>query len=607
MKPFKLLVIVFFYVLSIKINAQKDSILQLSELELPTAFSSKNIKIYHNVDPNDTLLSAPNENFKSLLTKHFNLYFKEFGNQMLSSVSVKGTHASQTSVYWNGIPVNSKLNGQTDFSQIVSHHFDAIQFKNSGGSVSLGSGTIGGAINLQNQFNFDDHKSFKLIQEISSFDTYQTLMDVQTASNQYVLNLHINYANSQNDYPFINKNLHNENGQYQLIGGQLNQALRINPNNLLYFRSLVQISDKNISSSLLAANQQHLDYNTQFYQIGWQNQQLSWRHDIKLAYTLENYSFQFQKDNSLKDNNNSYNWYLFSEHLFSYTPHQKVLLGTQLFRTKGIGNQIGTQQINNFAGFVQWEHYINATLQYQVSLRKEYSSTTVIPWLYEGEFDVHITPKDVVTFNFSKNFRLPTLNDLYWKTGGNIDLLPETSHQFSLSYSHEYKSLIIQSEFYYLKGSNFIQWQPTDNNIWQPINVQNTENKGIELTISNIQPSSKYQWKAMYSFTDAKNIATGKQLFYVPYHQAVFWWQFQWKKWNFGMEHQYHGAVYTTSDNKQRLPDYFIQNASVSFPIYKQHFKGYFTANNVLNQYYENVESYPLPGRNLKISVQFNL
>ena len=45
-------------------------------------------------------------------------YFKEYGNGMLSSISYRGLGAAHTGVFFEGIPINSGLTGQTDFNLI---------------------------------------------------------------------------------------------------------------------------------------------------------------------------------------------------------------------------------------------------------------------------------------------------------------------------------------------------------------------------------------------------------------------------------------------------------------------------------------------------------
>src|SRR5688572_6926564 len=60
-------------------------------------------------------------------------YLKTYGNNQLSTITIRGTTASQTAVLWNGININSPTLGQTDFSLIPLFLFDDV-------SVQYGAG-----------------------------------------------------------------------------------------------------------------------------------------------------------------------------------------------------------------------------------------------------------------------------------------------------------------------------------------------------------------------------------------------------------------------------------------------------------------------------------
>ncbi len=90
----------------------------------------------------------------------------------VSSISLRGTNASQTGVYWNGIAINSSLNGQTDFNTLTATSFDEVEIRRGGASVLLGSGAIGGAINLSDKIIFKHKKEAGILFGIGSYETY---------------------------------------------------------------------------------------------------------------------------------------------------------------------------------------------------------------------------------------------------------------------------------------------------------------------------------------------------------------------------------------------------------------------------------------------------
>ena len=98
--------------------AQDGSINNLDEIVLKGNFSPAINSGYEVQVIADSILKDSYESLGNLLQKQANFYFKQNGNGMVSSISLRGTSASQTGVYWNGISINSALNGQTDFNTL---------------------------------------------------------------------------------------------------------------------------------------------------------------------------------------------------------------------------------------------------------------------------------------------------------------------------------------------------------------------------------------------------------------------------------------------------------------------------------------------------------
>ena len=63
---------------------------------------------------------------------------------------------------------------------------------------------------------------------------------------------------------------------------------------------------------------------------------------------------------------------------------------------------------------------------YEEDIQNDFDS----PFLYSMGIEQKFNNNYTLSFNTSKNFRIPTFNDLYWQPGGNINLKPENSYQF---------------------------------------------------------------------------------------------------------------------------------------------------------------------------------
>src|SRR4051812_33013156 len=54
------------------------------------------------------------------LSQSSSIYFKNYGNDQLSTIAFRGTSSSHTAVLWNGMNISSPTLGQTDFSLLPS-------------------------------------------------------------------------------------------------------------------------------------------------------------------------------------------------------------------------------------------------------------------------------------------------------------------------------------------------------------------------------------------------------------------------------------------------------------------------------------------------------
>ena len=184
------------------ISAQNDSINKLKEVivsdrTLYSGNKSQSIQVL-----NDSVINKNKTSLSSLLNYNSVLYFKEYGRGMLSTVSFRGTTASQTAVIWNGINVNSQLNGSADFNTFTAPDFNTISIKAGGGSVSYGSGAIGGTIHLNNNLVFKDKFENELRLDYGSFNTIGVNYKMNLSNKKWSTQVGFSRNSSDNDYVY---------------------------------------------------------------------------------------------------------------------------------------------------------------------------------------------------------------------------------------------------------------------------------------------------------------------------------------------------------------------------------------------------------------------
>ena len=228
---------------------------------------------------------------------------------------------------------------------------------------------------------------------------------------------------------------------------------------------------------------------------------------------------------------------------------------------------------------------------------------------------------------YKRIFRMPTLNDLYYTFIGNINLEPEFTTQYDLGFTYSrtfnntwLRSLEVQTDVYYNEVENKIVATPTSNFFrWTMVNLGNVEIRGVDvalqtgwkigrdLTISN---RINYTYQRAQDFTDPKSEFYGGQIPYIPWHSGSAVVNLQWRSWEANYSFIYTGERYSSQANipyNYQLP-WYTSDFSVSkgLKVWKGDLKLTLEVNNLLNQQYEVVTCYPMPGTNFKLIAQYN-
>ncbi|HLW29739.1 MAG TPA: TonB-dependent receptor, partial [Brumimicrobium sp.] len=233
------------------------------------------------------------------------------------------------------------------------------------------------------------------------------------------------------------------------------------------------------------------------------------------------------------------------------------------------------------------------------------------PLLFSADAKWDVSRLYAIRLNGSKNFRVPTFNDLYWYAGGNFDLKPETSYQIELGQEFQIKGLNIDLAAYYISSRNLIKWIPTSGTIWRPSNISKSENFGLEAKVDYKVRLGNEHWlklAGLYSYTEAKDLDKDKQLIYVPYHKGSATLNYQYRSVSAYIQGVYTGSAYTTTDNTDSVDSSKVFNLGMDYRfVSKPNISIGGKASNIFNVYYENVAYRPMPSRYFEIFLNFNI
>ncbi|MBV1925133.1 MAG: TonB-dependent receptor [Dokdonia sp.] len=614
-----ILVFLLFLCLSIgSLNAQIDSLNVLPEVVL----SDVKLRNFSQGQLVNTIKDSVLQNSTTALTDvlRFNslIYFRENGPGGVSSPSFRGTSAQQTAVVWNGININSQLNGQTDFNTISSRNYDNVAVRRGGGSIPYGSGAVGGSIHLNNDINFQKTFDTNVSIGYGSFESAATNIKSTYGSQKFYSDIAVDYVQSENDFDYLGTERQNENGEFENINLNANVGVVLSPKQVLKFYHNTFLGDRNFSGTLTAPSTSgYEDRNTRSL-AEWAVLGNQYTSKVKVAHVYEQFRFFTNAEN--KDNFSFGKAIRYTgQYDFTYRFKGNKSLKTILDYTTvvGSGTNIQKERLNTFVGIALWRDKVNTNFEYNVQLRQDATDTFKSPLLASGGAFYTLPWKEDsqdqkfyrISINGSRNYRIPTFNDLYWQGAGatgNTNLQPETSWQADLGHMIQLNDWQWNLNTFYIRTSDFIKWQPNNAGIWTPVNVDEVVNYGAEVSLNYTRHLGEHnlQWQLNYGFTKAVDVATKNQLIYVPEHKVTVGVSHQWKWLNMRYQMLYNDAVFTTTDESRSLKGYMVANLAANIRLLKtdkQQMTFSLQAKNIFNTNYQTIAFRPNPGRNFLI------
>lgn len=583
-----------------------DSIQQLDEVVLSDFKLKRYVNGYKVTVLSDSILKTNQTSLTDVLRFNSNIYFKENGFGMVSSPSFRGTNASQTAVLWNGININSQLNGQVDFNTLTTANYDEITIRSGGGSVQYGSGAIGGTVHLSNNLDFNSHLKHDLQLGYGSFDTKRFRYGTSFGAKQWSGNLGVGYLMSNNDYKYLGTAQRNENGAFKNLDISLNLGYMFSEHDILKIFHQNFRNDRELSGTLVAQSNSALkndDYRTM---VEWSHIANRFTSSLKAVHLKESFRYFENKNIDTFSEGEATTW-LVKYHFKSEISNRLCLsVITDYSYITAEGDSFFNPRRNAFSATAILSHRPIRRLQYNFNVRKDVITDFGSPLVYSVDASYNVANSYTLKLNVSRNFRVPTFNDLYWNPGGNLDLEPEDSFQLDLGHELSFNVLMVKVNTFYIETSDLIQWRPNMSSaFWSPVNLANAKHYGLEteFEVSKRIGLHSIMMSAHYSFTKAVDVDKDQALLYVPEHKATTALSYNYKAFSAYYQHLYNGEVSIIGDT---LNGFDVGNFGLSYTFNKgknEQFKADVGINNVYNSYYENVALRPMPNRNFNLNM----
>ncbi|MEP7263235.1 MAG: TonB-dependent receptor [Bacteroidota bacterium] len=645
----KLIPLIFFLLIcNPLLYAQQDSSFLLHEVNI-VDYHIKNIEQSARIEVIDSSVATriSSSSLASLLNNHSSAFIKDNGGGRLATISIRGTSASENSISWNGLLLNTPTLGLYDLSLMPAFFIDKVSVQFGGNGSLNGSDAIGGAVTMASSPSFNKGLYIQLMNSIASFNDFEEGVKVSFSNSSLSIRSAIYRHDAENNYtvkqPGKSTSYKQPDAAFYTTGMQQEIAWLKKKELISFHFMLLDARHETpplLSSSLKSSEQ--VQHDNQLRMVArWQHEENKFGSivnvgllDDRIHYTDEAILLDdFSKGESFQANAEL---------------HYRLKKSTFLF---GFNQQYSRAYVNSSVGIYSQGYpsrhtneetgiYINYLVTRkrfisQFSLRYDPSIEQDIPLVPAIGITYHITSSLNLKSNIAGVYRNPTLNDRYWAPGGNPSLKPERGHQADLflNYSKEIKQLSSQvtAGIFYLYVLDYIQWLPGADNIYSPVNEEQIINRGAEFSIKEAYEKDKWRitFKAALQYTLAtkadgdhevdiflfklhvpENIPEFKnknQLIYVPKLTWKINGEAGYRKTSLHITTGYTGYRYYTTDNNYWLNPFRVSTISlmqeVAFNRNRLYISGMIS--NPENNNYEVIAERPVAGIAYKLSLLF--
>jgi iron complex outermembrane receptor protein len=614
-----------------------------------------------------------------LLTRQTPIFLKFYGVGGLATPAFRGTGAGHTQVFWNEIPLASPMLGQVDFSLFPLSLTDKVRIDYGGASLQSGEGGFGGAIHLQNQvqnpFGGEEKEAknaflnqILLWQSIGSFQTYKTNFLAHVGTKKWQSLTRFFFKKAENDFPFRFAGRKQRRQNAALTQGGLLQEFYFFPSarEQVALRLWWQKSDRELPPPLTVNHNQEFQQDQALrLNLSYERQNLHSKVLFHSAFLQDKLFYQNKIANIISESHTQtwvgkLSWQAQPKGIFrTRFPFQDLFWENSLqirhdqAQTSAYRQNVSQTQYNFFTN-IEWQpqdfwgikillrqtfwhsNQNNALIDSTLQNNPTPSKNEYAPFLPVLGLNFNLSTKIILKANLSRNFRFPTLNDRFWFPVGNPNLRPEKGWQqevsliwrnFSTLKNNKNKwQMEFETTLFLAKIDDWILWSPAIAGYWRPENLRKVRSLGVE---SNVRISKKWTKNLdltlffTQSYTQTRNLSAlnandasfGKQLIYVPLWSQKSTASLGYKKNNFIVETQYFSRRFTTTNNSQFLPYYwlfnFVYSLEESFSwttnSKRQSLFLQIRIDNVLNFQYQSIALYPMAGRQLELSLRWAL
>ncbi len=614
-----------------QISFRNDTIF-ITEVEIRGNTDNRDYKGFKATHIDSSLIGSYNQRtLADLISENSIIHLKTYGSGGLATPSFRGTGPGHTQITWNKINLNNPMVGQLDLSLIPAGFIDDISIYYGGGSMGISSGGFGGVIDLETSPDWDDQKVLFINPGVGSFGKLSGMVKVKGGTEAFQSITKAFVKNSENNFRYLNSVAGESPVWETRENSEVSQKGFIQE---LYFRNSTRIFSARIWYQAASRNlpvpivsptmnppEKQSDQSLRTMLTYGSHKGLN---DIHLIAAFISDKLNYSNELASVDSRNLSNRIILKSSL-------ERRINKMLNLEFKFDNELDLISTNNYTGNksrnlasadliveadpLKWmtsRILFREMIQDDRFLSPDFSASTEIKPFREKYY--------LIKASFSKNSKIPTLNEMFWSPGGNPDLENETGYISEISWEMTGNlsgSMIIKSDLSYFRNhiSNMIQWRPGGSYYWEASNMGNIVTTGLESGIDINYKVQEFNARinAGYTFTRAavtgertdNHGLSGNQLVYIPENQINALLRLSWQHFYSAFNSLYTGKRFLTADNSQYLPQYSVNNLTLGTKMNTGNISCdlELIIENLFNASYQNTAYYPMPGRSFLLSI----
>ena len=560
-----------------------------------------------------------------LLSNYSTVFIRDNGPGTLAVMSQRGLSPSQTQILWEGFPINSLSLGLADLSLLPSGLFNRVEVSAGTPSSAFGGGSLGGTVYMSS-FTGRQNNHLNFEQTLGAFNTHGSFLQTRYSTGRWRVSLTGTYKKADNDFEYFNRATQRIEQRTNNAGESLNLLGNINyelERGRIYTAAWYYNNEDEVPGNVLAGNSDALQ------NVAGSRIVAGAEYGVR-GYRLQARSFFEQDEFRYNDERQGIDSRFENVKWMNELNVVRPSAGSVVWQG-GLNGGYQSVETSNYAGI---EDRTIISARFNPEIRLSGQTVRLTPTLRADRYSAFgwvVSPSaginwEAVSSRFylrgmiSRDFNPPSFNDLYWVPGGNPDLKPEQS--FKTEGGFTYLSGLpllrnIRFTVYRIWLENGIYWFPDSGGTWTPKNVQEVDAYGFESSFSagfslsdldfRIDAGLDYRRSVIGSERFDGDQGTGRQLRYVPEWTGRSAVSVNYRTLMAELNYRWTGRRYVTQDHTSSLDPFGSADLSLAAnrTIQGTELRIRLSVNNLLDEQYEIIQWYPMPGRYLELSAGF--